>query len=221
MTVSDDGCGMERATLDRIFDPFFTTKPVGQGTGLGLSIVHGIVSSYGGTVSAYSHPGQGTSFSLYFPAVDPAEDTVAAVAITAFAATSKRVRNEHILYIDDEESLVSLGEIFLGRLGYQVTGFTDPLEAVAAFRAHPDRFAAVISDVSMPQLSGFEVARQLRALRPSVPILLASGYISQEDRDQAAVINIHHLLQKPASWQAITDALDEALTAAPTPVPAS
>jgi PAS domain S-box-containing protein len=220
LSVSDDGCGMDPSTLERIFDPFFTTKAVGQGTGLGLSIVHGIVTSYGGTVSAYSHLGQGTSFLLYFPALESVE-AVTMNAPPPVDATSPRVRNEHILFIDDEEALVSLGEITLGRLGYYVTGCTDPSEAIATFRAHPDRFAAVISDVSMPKVSGFEVAGQIRAIRPSVPILLASGYISQEDQDRATALNIHHLLQKPTSLSTLTRALDEALSTAPSPAPAS
>jgi PAS domain S-box-containing protein len=164
LSVSDDGSGMDRATQDRIFDPFFTTKPVGQGTGLGLSVVHGIISSYGGAVSVYSEPGQGTVFQLYFPAVE-ASTSVPAVRKSA----PLRERHEHILYVDDEEGLVLLGARLLERLGYKVTGHIDTLDALADFRSRPADFAAVVTDLSMPRMSGFDLARQLLQVRPDLP----------------------------------------------------
>ncbi len=210
LAISDDGCGMDRATLDRIFDPFFTTKPVGQGTGLGLSIVHGIVTSYGGTVTAYSQPGQGTSFVLYFPA---SETSVAPQLATPVAkAISRPPHTENILYIDDEEGLVMLGTILLERLGYKVSGHTDASAAVAEFRSDPSRFAAVVTDLSMPRMSGFEVTRQLRAIRADVPIILASGFVRAEDEEHASALGIHRILLKPSTVDILAQALDELLT---------
>jgi PAS domain S-box-containing protein len=211
LTISDDGCGMDRATLDRVFDPFFTTKPVGQGTGLGLSVVHGIVSSYDGAISAYSQPGQGTSFLLYFPASEASgPDAAPLVAPPAPHAS----HHENILFIDDEEALVMLGTLLLGRLGYHVTGHVDALAAITEFRADPNRFAAVITDLSMPRISGFEVARQLRSIRPDIPIVLASGYVRPEDELQAATLGIQRVLLKPSTVDALAQTLDEILTPA-------
>jgi CheY-like chemotaxis protein/two-component sensor histidine kinase len=212
LTISDDGCGMDRATLDRVFDPFFTTKPVGQGTGLGLSVVHGIVNSYDGAIAVYSQPGQGTSFLLYFPV---SEGSGPAAAPHVSQPAHKAAHNENLLLIDDEEPLVMLGTRFLERLGYRVTGHVDAVAAIAEFRADPKRFAAVVTDLSMPRISGFEVARQLLSIRPDIPIVLASGYLRPEYERQAASIGIRRVLLKPSRIDALAQTLDEVLTAAP------
>jgi PAS domain S-box-containing protein len=216
LTISDDGCGMDRATLDRVFDPFFTTKPVGQGTGLGLSVVHGIVNSYDGAISVYSQPGQGTSFLLYFPASGASRSDAAPLVAQP---ASRAVHNENILFIDDEEALVTLGTLFLERLGYHITGHIDALAAIAEFRANPNRFAAVVTDLSMPRISGFEVARQILSIRPDVPIILASGFVRPEDEQQAASIGIRRVLLKPSTIDVMAQTLDEVLTAAQTAHP--
>jgi PAS domain S-box-containing protein len=207
LSASDDGCGMDRATLDRVFDPFFTTKPVGMGTGLGLSVVHGIVSSYGGTVTAYSQPGQGTSFQLYFPAVDAVDTT----DVPGQAHPARRGNQENILYVDDEEGLVALGTVFLERLGYHVTGHIDASVALDDFRSRPAEFAAVITDLSMPRMSGFELARQLRSLRPDLPILMTSGYVRPDDQKAAEALGIRHIILKPSTIDALSQALDDVL----------
>jgi len=211
LTISDDGCGMDRATLDRVFDPFFTTKPVGQGTGLGLSVVHGIVKSYDGAISVYSQPGQGTSFLLYFPV---SEGSGPAAAPQVSQPAHKAAHNESVLLIDDEEPLVMLGTRFLERLGYRVTGHVDAVAAIAEFRADPNRFAAVVTDLSMPRISGFEVARQLLSIRPDIPIVLASGYVRPEDEQQAASIGIRRVLLKPSTIDVLAQTLHEVLSAA-------
>jgi CheY-like chemotaxis protein len=206
LTVTDDGCGMDRATLDRIFDPFFTTKPVGQGTGLGLSVVHGIISSYQGAITAYSEPGKGTTFSLYFPAPDaPASETPSVAA----AAPAMSRLHEHILCVDDEEGLVALGTILLQRLGYQVTGHTDPSTALSDFRARPDYFAAVVTDLSMPRISGFDLARQLLAIRPDLPILMTSGFVRPEDQKAAEDLGVCRIILKPSTLDVLAAALAE------------
>jgi PAS domain S-box-containing protein len=211
LTISDDGCGIDRATLERVFDPFFTTKPVGQGTGLGLSVVHGIVNSYGGAISVYSQPGQGTSFLLYFPA---AEGSGPVAAPLVAQPVDKAAHNENILFIDDEEGLVMLGTLLLERLGYRVVGHVDALAAIVEFKADPNRFAAVITDLSMPRISGFEVARQLRSIRSDIPIVLASGYVRPEDEQQAAALGIQRVLLKPSTVDALAQTLDELLAPA-------
>ena len=215
LSVSDDGCGMERATLDRVFDPFFTTKPVGMGTGLGLSVVHGIVSSYGGAVTAYSQPGQGTSFQLYFPAVDAVEKTAGPTQ----APSARSGNQENILYVDDEEGLVALGTVFLERLGYQVTGHVDASAALDDFRSRPAEFAAVITDLSMPRMSGFELARQLRSLRPDLPILMTSGYVRPEDQKAAEALGIRHIILKPSTIDTLAKPSTMSSPAKPPPSP--
>jgi PAS domain S-box-containing protein len=217
LSVGDNGCGMDRATLDRVFDPFFTTKPVGQGTGLGLSVVHGIVASHGGAVTAYSQPGKGTSFVLYFPAAEASASAPASVA----APPVERGRQENILYVDDEECLVMLGTLFLQRLGYQVTGQVDANAALYDFRSRPEHFAAVVTDLSMPRMSGFDLARELLKLRPGLPILMTSGYIRPEDQKAAEALGIARIILKPSTIDALGQALDEVLHPKPAPTPTS
>ena len=157
LSVTDTGSGMDPATLERIFEPFFTTKPVGQGTGLGLSVVHGIVKAQGGTISVTSQPGKGTTFTLYFPAADVAEEGVAPAA--AAPDPSPATSNHHVLYLDDEEALVFLVTRTLERLGYSVSGYTRVEEALAAVRADSGQFDLLVTDLNMPGQSGLEVAR--------------------------------------------------------------
>ncbi len=173
LSVSDTGCGMDRATLARIFEPFFTTKPVGEGTGLGLSVVYGIMQSHDGTVSAYSQPGLGTTFHLYFPAC-----AKTGLAKIAEPADVPRGHGERILYIDDETILAGLGRLFLERLGYTVSSSTNPIEALESLRAAPDAYDLVVTDQTMPGLTGTQLARQLREIRPNLPIILTTGNIA-------------------------------------------
>src|SRR5439155_9137671 len=176
LSVSDNGHGMDQATLARIFEPFFTTKPSGQGTGLGLSVVYGIMQQHGGAITAYSEPGKGTMFQVYFPAAD----TAATAQLTPHE--DMRGHDAHILYVDDEATLVFLMTQLLELLGYHITGCTDAAQALQAFQARPHDFNAVITDLAMPGMSGLELASALLHIRPDVPIVLATGYISPEDR---------------------------------------
>ncbi len=202
-TVQDNGCGMDRNTLDRIFDPFFTTKGPGKGTGLGLSVVHGIMTSHGGAIRVYSEKGRGTAFHLYFP--------VAASAVEAeptINPAKTRQRSEHILYLDDEEGLVILATRLLKRLGYKVTGFTNPNLALDEFRSRPGEFDAVVTDLSMPQLSGFDFAIQILRIRPEIPVIVSSGYVKEEDQEIAAGIGIYEMIQKPYTLEQLEQAFD-------------
>jgi CheY-like chemotaxis protein/anti-sigma regulatory factor (Ser/Thr protein kinase) len=209
LMVRDNGSGMSPDVMARIFDPFFTTKPVGQGTGLGLSVVHGIMQSCGGAVRVQSEPGIGTSFHLYFPAVRdaaPADGTAVNAALPG--------SGQHILLIDDEDSLVRLGTIMLTRQGYRVTGCTDPIAAIREFRRGPHEFHAVVTDLSMPGMSGFDCARELLVTRPDIPIVLTSGYLRPEDEAGAKQIGIRAVITKPAALDQLAEILSQVVVAA-------
>jgi CheY-like chemotaxis protein/two-component sensor histidine kinase len=200
--VSDDGSGMDRATLNRIFDPFFTTKKQGEGTGLGLSVVHGIVSSHNGAVSVTSHLGEGTAFHIYFPAATETPDVRQEAAPEA-----PQHRSEHVLYVDDEEALVFLASRLLERNGYRVTGFTEATSALKEFRAQPEAFDVVVTDLSMPRMSGFEFTEEIHRIRKEIPVVLTSGYLQAEDQQRAESLGIRELIQKPATASLLCGAL--------------
>jgi PAS domain S-box-containing protein len=202
MSVSDSGCGMDQDTLLRIFDPFFTTKPLGQGTGLGLSVVHGIVHSHGGAVTVYSQPGRGTAFRLYFPAAfEPqAQHELEQQDI-------QRGRGERVMYVDDESALVSLTARMLRRIGYEVSGYTSAVEALSAFRSQPQAFDVVVTDLSMPGMSGLELAREVHAVRPDIPIFMTSGYLHPDDQAAALRLGIREVILKPNTVAELSEAL--------------
>jgi CheY-like chemotaxis protein len=198
LTVRDTGVGMDPTTLERMFEPFFTTKKPGHGTGLGLSVVHGIVKSHGGTIRARSQPGRGTTIEVYLPAHG------GAVQIPALdEGVLPRGRGEHILFVDDEAPLVGAGRGLLERFGYRVTATTDPLEAVTVFRDRPDSFDLVITDLTMPALSGADLAQQLLRIRPDIPILLTTGFGGRLSTDAARSIGVQGLLAKPTTARAL------------------
>jgi PAS domain S-box-containing protein len=192
LTVTDDGCGMDRETRQRIFDPFFTTKPPGKGTGLGLSIVNSIVTSLGGAVNVYSETGRGTRFEVYFPVAADVPSTP-----PANFDDTVRGRGERILYIDDEEPLVFLAGLILKQMGFEVSGFTDAKIALREFRARPLDFDAVVTDATMPGMSGYDVARELTAIRPGLPIIVVSGYVRPEDEARALRAGAREMILKP------------------------
>ena len=191
LTVSDTGPGIDAAIVERIFEPFFTTKGVGEGTGLGLSIVHGIVTAHGGAISCRSEAGKGTSFFVYLPRLGEA----AAGEREHSEAPPKGA--EHILFVDDEESITRLAQQMLPALGYRVTVRTSGIEALEAFRAAPTGFDLVITDLAMPQLSGVDLARKLTEIRPDVPVLLCTGLREQIPRDGLHEIGIRGCVMKP------------------------
>jgi PAS domain S-box-containing protein len=210
--VSDNGCGMDRGTLDRIYDPFFTTKGPGEGTGLGLSVVHGIMKNHDGGIAVYSEPGRGTAFRLFFPAAGSAP-----AAAQESHSEVQRQRTERILYVDDEEALVVLVTRTLQRLGYKVTGQTDPAKALELFRADPAQFDAVVTDLAMPQLSGFDLASQLLTARPDIPIVMTSGYVRVEDQERALHMGLRDLILKPDTIEQLGRTLDRVFQKEPTP----
>ena len=202
LSVSDDGIGMDQATLARIFDPFFTTKPVGQGTGLGLSAVHGIMKAHEGAITVYSQLRKGTTFRLYFPAGSPATSSTEDVL-----RAGTRGRGERLLYVDDEAALVRLTMRVLHRFGYEVTGYTDPLQALDAFRSHPSDFDAVITDLSMPGISGFELARLVLEIKPDAVVVMTTGFVRAQDQERAFAMGIRALILKPDSVEELSDVL--------------
>ncbi len=206
LTVIDSGCGMDAATVERIFEPFFSTKGQGQGTGLGLSVVHGIVRGHDGAIAVQSQPGRGTTFQIYFPAAP-----VAPVEVRPAPSPAPRGNGERILYLDDEERLVFLARRGLERQGYSFTGFTDPAQALEAFRAEPARFDVVVTDLTMPGMTGLDFAREVLRLRPEIPILLTSGYLRPQDEETAERLGLRDFIAKPAVIDTLSRALHAAL----------
>jgi PAS domain S-box-containing protein len=207
LVISDTGHGMDRATLARIFDPFYTTKAPGEGTGLGLAVVHGIMQSHDGVISVYSQPGEGTRFNLYFPA-EPGE----AREIVAPATETPRGHGERILYLDDEKPLVRMGQIILERLGYVVDAETTPAAAIAAVRAQPKKYDLVITDLAMPGMTGTDVAKQLLAIRPDLPIILSTGFSATLTLERVRAIGIREMVLKPLTLRGLGEVVHRVLT---------
>jgi CheY-like chemotaxis protein len=206
LSVSDGGCGMDKATASRIFEPFFTTKAVGKGTGLGLAVVHGIMKKHDGAVTVYSEPGKGTTFHLYFPAAGPLVEQKPQAHIE-----TPRGLGERILCIDDEKPIMTVVTRILERLGYKVTGHGYASSAMQEFRARPNEFDAVVTDLALRGMSGLELATELLRLRPGIPIILTSGYFSPEDTERAKLLGIRELIQKPSTLGELGGALHRAL----------
>jgi PAS domain S-box-containing protein len=191
LTVRDTGGGIAPAIMGRIFDPYFTTKEVGKGTGMGLAVVHGIVTHHGGAISVQSVLGQGASFQVYLP-VREAEPILPSPPPVSLSSGQER-----ILFIDDEPALVSMGKEFLERLGYDVVTETSSREALALFIRQPDLFDLVITDMTMPGMTGARLAKELRRIRPAIPIILCTGLSHQLNEEEAKAIGICAFLMKP------------------------
>ncbi|MDP3028951.1 MAG: PAS domain S-box protein, partial [Deltaproteobacteria bacterium] len=191
LTVSDTGHGMDPAVMERIFDPFFTTKGPGEGTGMGLAVVHGAVKKHGGAITVDSEPGKGTAFHVYFPRMERGG------APEAEAAASVPTGSERILFVDDEKVLVEMVKQMLESLGYRVVDRTSSIEALEAFRAQPDQFDLVITDQTMPNMTGETLARELLRIRPDIPIILCTGYSELITEEKAKAMGIRELLMKP------------------------
>jgi PAS domain S-box-containing protein len=192
LSVSDTGCGMSPDVVGRIFEPYFTTKEKGVGTGLGLAVVHGIVKSHGGTMTLASEPGKGSTFTVYLPLL---EDTKGSKQ--AHTEESLPTGDERILFIDDEPALVDIGEQMLHRLGYRAVTTTSSTEALELFQNAPDEFDLVITDQTMPQMTGDELAKELMNLRPSMPIILCTGFSEKISEQEANAMGLRAFLTKP------------------------
>jgi CheY-like chemotaxis protein len=194
LRVSDNGCGMEAATLERIFDPFFSTKPTGKGTGLGLSVVHGIITAHRAVMKVYSEVGRGTTFYIYFPA---ASDAAAPSPAPEQLATAGR--GERVLFVDDEGVLLFVGTMALEQNGYIVTGMPNGDAALRELRLNPQGYDVVLTDLSMPGMSGLDLAEQIGIVRPDLPVILTSGYVGPEDQARANQLGVHAILTKPVN----------------------
>jgi CheY-like chemotaxis protein len=203
---------MAPQVLERIFDPFFSTKGAGVGTGLGLSLVHGIVGDLGGGIDVESRVGAGSTFTVYLPWQGSAQATEAqSEAISGGSG-------ETILLVDDEEALVRLGEEMMAELGYEPVGFASGAAALERFRATPHHFDVVLSDEAMPEMTGSELAREIRRIRPDIPIVLMSGYVTPALIERARGIGIREVLAKPLAAREIARSLADALARLDAPV---
>ena len=206
LEVSDTGCGMDELTRERIFEPYFTTKGTGDGTGLGLSIVHGIVTAMDGHIKVTSELGKGSSFVVYFPQVELES------SLPISAGEMLRGGNERILVVDDEADIAELHASVLERIGYQVTFMTDSRLALEAIQKDPHQFDLVLTDMSMPNLTGKELSQRLLAIRPGLPIVICTGFSELIDEEKATELGIGGFLMKPVLMTELATCVRKALS---------
>jgi signal transduction histidine kinase len=206
LTVSDTGRGIDPTILERIFDPYFTTKEVGKGSGLGLAVVHGIVKRHEGAITVNSEPGVGTSFHVYFPKVDSMAVKEVEELVEPLPGGTER-----ILFVDDEEILVEMGKSVLEWLGYEVTVTTSSVEALELFRTQPDRFDTVITDYTMPHMTGADLAKEMIRLRPAIPIIMCTGFSERISEEKARDIGIRAFAMKPLNMRDLAETVREVL----------
>ncbi|MEW5724980.1 MAG: PAS domain S-box protein [Thermodesulfobacteriota bacterium] len=211
LSVTDTGPGVPPAIRDRIFEPYFTAKAPGQGTGLGLAIVHGIVRSHKGVLTVDSEPRGGAEFSVWFPKIEEEQETENILGFPWEKGTGR------ILFVDDEKPLVDLGKNLLERLGYEVVPRTDSLEALDLFRSAPDRFDLIITDQTMPHLTGTKLAQEVLRLRPDMPVILCTGFSQTITPEKAGSLGIKGFLYKPMVMGEITRTIRQALDGRPHP----
>ncbi len=204
ISVSDTGSGIPVEIMEHIFDPYFTTKKIGEGTGLGLSVVHGIVRHHGGEIMLYSEPGNGTVFHIYLPRVEMEKETSQETMEVVGG-------NERILFVDDEYPLVKVAREMLSELGYKVTATESSISALRAFRANPNDFDLVITDMTMPNIKGDELAKKLTTIRPDIPVVLCPGFAAGLNREELAEMGICKVVLKPLLRRNIAAAIREVL----------
>jgi CheY-like chemotaxis protein len=191
LSVQDTGKGISPEIIEKIYHPYFTTKEKGKGTGLGLSVVHGILQSYGGGIDVYSEPGRGTKFNVYIPAIKRHR------LIAAQEEAALPMGDERILLVDDEPVLTDVGRQMLEGLGYQVRVSNGSLEALEVFRKAPQDIDLVISDMTMPKMTGDKLAIEMLQTRKDLPIILCTGFSQKISEDKAEEIGVKALLMKP------------------------
>ena len=206
LSIADTGMGMNKDVMNRIFDPFFTTKGKGKGTGMGLSVVHGIVKQINGDIQVYSEPGKGTEFHIFLPIVKSADEKQTTPTNSPIIGGT-----ESVLLVDDEDSILKMGRQVLERLGYQVTSRTVSIEALEAFRANPDKFDLVITDMTMPKMTGDKLAAELIRIRPGIPVLLCTGYSESLTHEKIKSLGIKGLLKKPIVIKDLAEKIREVL----------
>lgn len=206
LTVSDTGVGMDPTTKDRLFEPFFTTKPVGEGSGLGLSVVHGIVQGHEGAITCDSEPGRGTTFRVYFPTVDL--EGIDAEPTPSFLATGT---GERIMVVDDEEAVVAIATRMLTRLGYRPVSYVDARQARSELVSSPESYDLVLTDLTMPAVTGVELTRHARSLPRPLPVVIATGYMNSRDVESARALGVSDVLEKPFTLTALAECLRRVL----------
>ncbi len=206
LTVSDTGHGMPSKILNRIFEPYFTTKKEGEGTGMGLAVVHGIVTGYGGEITVYSQPGTGTTFHIFLPAEKEEKER-----IPDEWTEPVKGGEESILFVDDEQSLTELVKDVLENLGYKVDTCTDSIEALEAFRQHPGKYDLVISDQTMPKMTGVRLAEKIRKIKAGIPIIVCSGFSESINEDTYESMGINAFLMKPFAERDLANVIRQVL----------
>lgn len=205
LTVSDTGHGIDNETMQNIFEPYFTTKAPGEGTGMGLAVVHGIVRSYSGDITVRSEPEKGTTFQVLFPKHAENIPKVVEHAVQIQRGTKR------ILLVDDKKIAVDAVQAMLERLGYKVTGRTSSIEAIEVFRHKAEAFDLVITDTTMPNMTGDEMAKELMSIRPDIPIILCTGFSEKMDEKKAMHMGIRAFVMKPIVMRQIADTIREVL----------
>ncbi len=209
LTVSDTGSGMSREVVERIFDPFFTTKKPGEGTGMGLAVVHGIVKNHKGVITVYSEIGKGTTFNVFLPRIQ--DETRPETVLLESIPTGK----ERILVVDDEEPQLQSVTHMLEKLGYNVVAKTDSLEALDVFRAESGAFDLVITDQTMPKMTGEKLAKSILGIRPDIPIILCTGFSEIIDADEAKALGIREFVMKPFTVREMAEKIRKVLAPQP------
>ncbi len=204
LTVKDTGCGMTSYIQDRIFDPFFTTKPAGEGSGMGLAMVHGIVKSHHGAITVSSELGKGTTFKILLPLAGDSSVPDEEYEVTPAG-------KESILFVDDEELIIDSVQDILEDLGYIVTATTDSIEALKIFRSNPNRFDVVLTDQTMQNMTGIELAEEIIRIRPTMPVILATGFSDTVSLERAKNIGIREYLTKPITEEQLNKAIRKVL----------
>ncbi len=206
LTVGDNGHGMDRPTLERIYEPFFTTKAPGKGTGLGLAVVHGIVQKHDGLVTVESQPGEGTVFRLYFPEHLGTEKTGPISAQPVVQGGG-----EHILAVDDEEPIARMIGRLLAKLGYKTTTLSDPEKALEMFQSKPQDYDLIMTDLTMPGMTGIELATLAKQRRPDIPVILMTGYYTNLSQQQLEASGVREVLMKPVDLKSLSVVVDQIL----------
>ncbi|MCG8683278.1 MAG: ABC transporter substrate-binding protein [Desulfobacterales bacterium] len=206
LTVKDTGCGIDPKIQEKIFDPYFTTKKTGKGTGMGLSVVLGIVKNHEGAITVYSEPSKGTIFKILFPRVsDEAGRKEEAIQ-------SPQLGSERVLFVDDEPGLTNIGKLMLEKLGYSVETENDPSAALEMVKQFPEKFDLVITDMTMPNMSGEQLIREVLQVNPKLPVILTTGFNNRIDRETAAALGAKQYLEKPFNRTQLGQAIKEVLS---------
>lgn len=209
LSVSDTGEGMSPSVMERIFDPYFTTKDTGKGTGLGLAVVQGIVKRHEGVITVESEPGKGARFHVFLPQADKGEKTGLEVSVTPSRGTGR------ILFVDDEKMIADIGGKLISQLGYNVRALSSSSEALDLIRSKPDDFDLLITDYTMPEMTGLELAREVHRIRPGLPVILCTGYSERMTEEEIVRTGVHALAMKPLSHEELGRLIASALANSP------